>query len=182
MGSVRMKIRTVDFVFSGLAAASALLCWVLVGLPGVIRGLGEALNLLLVILPQLGAGLLIGGLVQQFVDRERVAAMLGQNSGMKGLGLATVAGMLTPGGPFASFPLVYALWVSGADAGALIAFITAWSLIGLNRLVIWELPFMGADFALLRFFVSLPAPIVAGLLARWIVQATPLKMREAPRA
>jgi hypothetical protein len=39
---------------------------------------------------------------------------------------------------------------------------------------------MGAEFALLRFAVSLPLPILAGLAARWIVIATPLKLREAP--
>lgn len=176
-----MKIKTADWVFVGVALASGAACWALLGPSGVRAGLSDAGDLLLMIMPQLGAGLLIGGLVQQFVDRERVAAMLGQNSGFRGLGLASVAGMLTPGGPFASFPLVYALWVAGADAGALIAFITAWSLIGINRLVIWELPFMGADFALLRFFVSLPLPILAGLIARWLVLATPLKIREAPR-
>ena len=89
--------------------------------------------------------------------------------------------MLTPGGPFTSFPIVHALWVAGADAGALVAYVAAWSLIGLYRQIIWEIPFMGGDVSLLRFFVSLPMPLLAGFVARWLVQVTPLRPDEGPR-
>jgi hypothetical protein len=36
--------------------------------------------------------------------------------------------------------------------------------------VIWELPFLGHDFVLLRVLVSLPLPVVAGLLARALLR------------
>jgi len=94
--------------------------------------------------------------------------------------LATAAGTITPGGPFTSFPIVHALWVAGADAGALIAYLTAWALIGLNRLIVWELPVMGAEFALVRTLVCLPLPIVAGLIARALVRSPVLALRKAP--
>lgn len=177
-----MKLGKGDAVFGLIAAASAALCYHVGGETAVMAALGNAGALLLSILPQLGAGLLIGGLIQQLVDRDRVARTLGRESGARGLAIASVAGMLTPGGPFTSFPLVHALWVAGADSGALIAYIAAWSLIGINRLIIWELPFMGADFTLLRFVVSLPMPILAGLLARRLARLPALSMREAPKA
>src|SRR5690606_20214012 len=82
--------------------------------------------------------------------------------------LACFLGVVMPGGPFASFPLVYALGRSGAGTGALIAFLVAWATVGFQRLLIWEIPFMGAEFALLRFIVSLPLPIIAGLVASWL--------------
>lgn len=169
-------------VFVVIAAVSGALCFWLGGMAAITAALGDMGKLVLTVLPQLGAGLLIGGLIQQLVNRDRVAALLGAESGIKGLLLASLAGLLTPGGPFASFPLVHALWVSGADAGALIAYLAAWSLIGLNRLIIWELPFMGPELTMLRFVASLPLPIIAGLVARWIVRSTPLKLREAPRS
>lgn len=175
-----MTLAPADKLFLGLAVLSGGACLALGGFGAVGAAIGEAGELFLYILPQLGAGLIIGGLVQQLVDRDRIARTLGAQSGVKGLVVASAAGMVTPGGPFTSFPLVHALWSSGADAGALIAYIVAWALIGLNRLLVWELPFMGAEFALLRFAVSLPLPILAGLAARWIVIATPLKLREAP--
>ena len=37
---------------------------------------------------------------------------------------------------------------------------------GLLRLVIWEIPFLGFDFSMLRFVICLPMGIVAGIIAR----------------
>lgn len=175
-----MKISRSDRVFAILAAVSGLLCFWFGGAGAVADALGHAGGLLVFVLPQLAAGLLIGGLVQELVDREKVSRLLGSRSGLLGLILATVGGLVTPGGPFTSFPLVYALWIAGADIGALVAYVAAWALIGLNRLIIWELPFMGPEFTALRFLVSLPLPLIAGLIARWLVQITPLKLREVP--
>jgi uncharacterized membrane protein YraQ (UPF0718 family) len=120
----------------------------------------------LALLPALAAALLLGALIGVLVPRERVAQALGAASGLRGLALAQAFGMATPGGPFASFPLVHALAKAGADRGALVTFLTAWSLTGFNRLLVWELPIMGAGFAGLRFVASLPLAIPAGLLAR----------------
>lgn len=177
-----MKLRASDAVFVLIAAGSGLLCYHVGGEAAIDAALDGALSLLMTILPQLGAGILIGGLIQQLVNRDEVARTLGRESGTRGILIASTAGMLTPGGPFTSFPLVYALWVGGADAGALIAYLTAWSLIGIHRLIIWELPFMGPEFTLLRFAVSLPLPILAGLLARRLARAPVLRLREAPKA
>jgi uncharacterized membrane protein YraQ (UPF0718 family) len=132
------------------------------------------------IAPLIAAGLLIGGIAQQIVPRERIAAMLGAQSGLRGLGLALGLGMVTPGGPFTSFPLVYALYVAGADIGALVAFLSAWALIGLNRVIVWELPLLGTDLTLLRLCVSLPLPIIAGLIARRVGRHPALALRKAP--
>ncbi|CAI8365924.1 MAG: Uncharacterised protein [Halieaceae bacterium] len=179
--SLGRRISAADIVFVGLALTSGLLCLWLGGWDSVQLALGQAGGLLLMVIPQLGAGLLIGGLIQQLVDRDRVTKFLGAGSGARGLILSAFAGMLTPGGPFTSFPIVHALWVAGADAGALVAYVAAWSLIGLYRLIIWEIPFIGGDVSLLRFFVSLPMPLLAGFVARWLVQVTPLRPDEGPR-
>ena len=56
--------------------------------------------------------------------------------------------------------MVYALWVAGADAGALIAFIASWSLLGFNRLIVWELPLLGVEFTAIRYVACLPLPIL----------------------
>jgi uncharacterized membrane protein YraQ (UPF0718 family) len=169
-----------DLVFLALAIVGGGFCWWQGGLPLVGAGFAEAGWLLMIVLPQLAAGLLMGGLISRLVGREKVAALLGTQSGMKGLMLASAAGAITPGGPFTSFPIVHALWVAGADAGALIAYLTAWALIGLNRLIVWELPLMGAEFTLIRTLACLPLPIVAGLIARALVRLPIFTMRKAP--
>ncbi|WP_407494099.1 permease [Pseudooceanicola sp. MF1-13] len=166
-----MKITRTDIVFAVLAAVTGAIAYAQNGLPEVLDAFGSAATLLVQIIPQLVAGLLLGGLVTRLVSREKVAQWLGGSSGLFGLLLATFVGCLTPGGPFTSFPIVYALWVAGADAGALIAFISAWSLIGFNRIIIWELPLMGVEFTVIRVIACLPLPIIAGLLARWLARS-----------
>jgi len=81
--------------------------------------------------------------------------------------------MVTPGGPSAAYSLLAVLAVSGADRGPLVTYITAWALLGMQRILIWDVPFMGPEFAILRFVVCLPLPIVAGLIARQL----PLTLR-----
>lgn len=175
-----MKLAKTDIVFLLIALVTGTIVFLRDGAQAVLTAAGEAGLLLLQILPQLAAGLLIGGLVTRLVSKDRVAEWLGSSSGMTGLAIATLAGLLTPGGPFTSFPLVYALWIAGADAGALIAFITAWSLIGFNRLIIWELPLLGLEFSLIRYAVCLPLPILGGLTARWLVRWPAFQLAAPP--
>jgi hypothetical protein len=57
------------------------------------------------------------------------------------------------------------LYQAGASVGPLIAYLTAWSVVALHRLFAYELPMMGARFALLRLASSLVLPFLAGILA-----------------
>ncbi|MYZ48189.1 permease [Propylenella binzhouense] len=134
----------------------------------------DAVWQLLDFVPELTMGLLIAGFSSVLLPRERIARALGGQSGFRGILLATAIGSFMPGGPFASFPLVFALSQAGADIGALIAFLVAWATIGINRLVVWEIPLMGMKFGILRLACSIPLPILAGLLARWLTVRFPL--------
>ena len=167
------------FLFLALAVGSGLAVFWLKGSAAVWRSLEDDGGLFLRILPQMIGGLLVGGFVQVLVPRDLVARWLGRESGLRGIAIATVAGAITPGGPIISFPLVVALGAAGADIGALVAYVTAWSTIGLNRIIIWELPFMGGDFALVRFLASLPLPFIAALIVR---RLPPFDFATAPSA
>ena len=37
---------------------------------------------------------------------------------------------------------------------------------GINRAIIWEMPFFGTDFVLYRFLLSMPFPVLLGVMAR----------------
>lgn len=155
---------TIVFAVAALLAGG--LCAWLRGGVAVQRAFVSAGDTLLMILPQVLGGLLIAGLVQVLIPREAVSRWLGAEAGMRGLFIAEVAGALTPGGPFGSFGIVYALAKVGADIGVLITYLTAWTTLSVLRLVIWEIPFLGFDFSMLRFVICLPMGIVAGLMAR----------------
>ena len=82
--------------------------------------------------------------------------------------LVTAFGAILPGGPFTAYPVASALLTVGADFGATIAMVVSWTLIGYGRAVAWELPIMGIDFTIWRIAISLPLPVLAGALGRFV--------------
>ncbi len=158
-----------DWAFAFVAALS-IGCAALVisrdGLPAAGTILVEDLELFASILPKVAAGCLIGALVRLLVPREAIVRWVGEGSGLRGLLIAAAVGAIFPGGPFTIFPLAAAFMLSGADRGSAVAFVTGWLLLGVNRAIIWEVPFFGTDVVLLRALISLPLPLAAGALAR----------------
>lgn len=122
------------------------------------------------ILPKVLAACVIAALVAVLMPRETVLRWVGAESGMLGILIATLAGVICPGGPITIFPVAAAFIAIGADVGAAVAFITSWTLLGYARALVWELPFFGGDFLIWRGIVCIPLPIVAGLLARLIAR------------
>jgi uncharacterized membrane protein YraQ (UPF0718 family) len=58
-----------------------------------------------------------------------------------------------------------ALAHSGAAMPPLVAYMTSWSLFGMQRIIAWEAPLMGWHFVAVRTASSLVFPILAG----WVV-------------
>jgi uncharacterized membrane protein YraQ (UPF0718 family) len=153
-------------VFYAVAALGVVLVIVLRG-PGVLgEALWETVRLALFVTPMVAAGLFLGGLARSMLDASLITPVLGKESGWRGLWLATLLGFITPGGPYTAFPIVYALYISGADIGATIAYLTAWCLMGIQRLVNWEIPFLGIDFVIIRMLLTAPLIVLGGALAR----------------
>ena len=121
------------------------------------------------ILPKVLAACLIAAFVAVLMPREVVLRWVGAESGVLGIFIATLAGVICPGGPITIFPVAAAFVAIGADLGAAVAFITSWTLLGYARILVWELPFFGGEFVIWRTLISLPLPIVAGFLARFLV-------------
>lgn len=121
-------------------------------------------------LPKVLAGCLIAAFMTVLLPREAITRWVGTDSGIKGILIAAVAGIVLPGGPFAIFPIAGAFIAVGADVSAAITLITSWTLLGINRAVVWEMPFFGIDFVGWRSLAALPLPVVVGLSARFIVR------------
>jgi uncharacterized membrane protein YraQ (UPF0718 family) len=151
-----------------LSIAGAVSVYAKEGWSGVSGVVVENVTLLLGILPKVAAGCLIGALITLLVPREMVVKLVGSESGLRGLIIATIAGILVPGGPFTVFPITVAFLAIGADRGAAIAFVTAWHVVGLNRAIIWEIPFFGHEFVFTRMAISVAFPLLAGVLARLV--------------
>jgi len=132
------------------------------GLPLV--GAKNGVSMLKIILPRLVPALLLAGLMQVLVPEEVVSRYFGRQSGLRAILIATVAGMLTPGGPMVSVPFMVALAHSGAALPPLVAYMTSWSLFGMQRIIAWEAPLMGWKFVMVRVVPSLAFPVVAAWL------------------
>lgn len=156
------------WVLGAIAGLAAWATWELKGPDAVGAALSGDFGIVLFLLPRMIGGMLLAGLVQAILPPDLVARWVGEESGLRGIVIATAVGGLTPGGPMTSFPIVVAFYMSGADRGALVAYLTGWSLIGFQRVLVWELPLLGPEFTLYRIAVAAALPILAGLLARRI--------------
>lgn len=153
-------------IFGLLATAAAVALHVLRGPELFTATLTADLRLIGIVLPRLAGAALVAGFVRVLVPAELISRWVGGRSGLRGLVAATLAGAVSLGGPVTVFSLAATMRLSGADRGALVAYITSWALLGVNRILIWEIPLMGVDFALLRLAISAALPVLAGLLAR----------------
>jgi uncharacterized membrane protein YraQ (UPF0718 family) len=104
----------------------------------------------------------IVGYVETLAPQELVSQWIGPDSGWIGLIIGTLAGMLMPGGPYVIFPLIAAIYNSGAGLGPTLAMVTSWSSLALLS-VSFELPFLGWRFTLVRLSIGLVVPPLVGL-------------------
>ncbi|MEX0852381.1 MAG: hypothetical protein WD036_03735, partial [Bauldia sp.] len=58
---------------------------------------------------------------------------------------------------------------AGASTPALITFITSWSIFAAHRIVIYEIPLLGASFLRLRLLSAGGLPLLAGLIGIGVV-------------
>lgn len=132
------------------------------------QGLTLTKDLLIQVTPRLLAAFIIAGLVQVLVPQEIIVQWMGKESGFKGILIGTALGGLTPGGPMTHFPILASFYQMGIGVGPLIAYLTAWLLFGLQRVIMWELPFLGTKIVMVRMASSLFLPLFAGWFASFL--------------
>lgn len=117
------------------------------------------------LLPQLAVGFIGSGFLAAALPQELVVGRIGPESGAFGMFLAAAVGAVTPGGPVVGFAIGAAALKAGAGIAQVVTFVSAWSLFGLTRIIVWEMPIMPRNVFLTRMFVTLPLPVIAALLA-----------------
>jgi len=132
-----------------------------------ISGVKSGLNMTVEILPLLILAFIVAGMIQVLVSQELLSKWVGVESGVRGILIGTVAGGLTPGGPYVSLPIVAGLLRSGASVGTLVAFLTGWSLWAVSRLPM-EIGILGWKFTLIRIASTFFFPPIAGFVAQMV--------------
>ena len=133
--------------------------------PGLLpKGLNASWKMFVGLLPLLILAFLLAGLIQVAIPPEVIQTWLGEESGIRGILLGTLVGALITGGPYISFPIIAAVFHSGAGIGTTVALITGWAMLGLGQLP-FEATFLGPRFMLIRLLTVCLVPILAGCLA-----------------
>lgn len=135
----------------------------------LLSGFAQTGKLLRRVLFQLLLGFALGGLIMVLVPSSLIMEWLGPASGLKGILLASLAGVIIGGGgPPIILPIIASLLTAGAGVGPVIALLASWNLVSLRSLLIWQIPFLGAKLALSQFFVFLFIPPIVGILGSFI--------------
>ncbi|MFH1602860.1 MAG: hypothetical protein ABIH03_03020 [Pseudomonadota bacterium] len=155
--------------------ASLVIVWGLVLLLGVIalrrstdtvgRALRVSVNQGKILALRMPLAILIGEFTVDLIPQQTLQSMIGGESGVTGILIASLAGSLMPGGPAISFPIAVAFYKAGVGAPQLIALLTAWSVYAFHRALIFELPMMGGRFVALRLASSAMFPLLAGIVS-----------------
>ncbi|MDP3879204.1 MAG: permease [Dehalococcoidales bacterium] len=171
---VRKSTRKIDktlLVLVALVLIAVTIAFLTGGGQLALAGLRQAGRLAGTIWFRLILGFTLGGLIQVLVPRALIARWLGPASGLKGILIGSYTGMLMSGGPYVFLPIIASIYRAGAGVGPVIALLAGRSLLGIEMLIVWQMPFFGIQLPLARFIASLLLPPLIGLAGKAVYQA-----------
>jgi uncharacterized membrane protein YraQ (UPF0718 family) len=133
-----------------------------------LRGLEASGRLVRSVWVELALGFVLAGLIEVLLPQALLTRWLGGERLGQGILVGWAAGLVLPGGPYVFFPVVAKLFRNGADAGPLIALLTAKTLVSPIRTLTYEAPLLGWPLTLARFIPAVLLPPVLGLLGQWL--------------
>ena len=154
-----------------------IIAFALGGFSSVSEGFFSAGERFISVFPLLVIAFTVAGFVSILIPNQIVSRWLGKEAGWKGPFLGSLLGAMVPGGPFFFYPLMAALTVSGANVGTMISFVAAKTLWNIARLPI-EIAFVGIELTVIRFLITFPIPILAGVAVDLFLPGYAEKIRE----
>ncbi|WP_212524376.1 hypothetical protein [Actibacterium sp. MT2.3-13A] len=122
------------------------------------------------LVPRMLMALMAAGFIAQLIPSAFISRFLGEESGFLSIVIASLAGIIVPAGPVIAFSIAAVFVKSGASAPALVAFLTSWAVFAAHRILIYEIPLLGAGFLRLRLASACIIPLVAGGIAMAFVK------------
>ena len=162
----------------GMLLAATVAVYLREGWGGVGDGLKGTWDLMARALPVTLLGMTLAGMLQIVAPPGVVGRYMGEDSGLLGLAIGMGAGLIIPGGPYVMYPIGAALMTSGAGIGPMAGFVSARNLVTFNRLLVWELPFLGWHFTVTRILVSWWMPPATVALVPLVYRLMPQSMRD----
>ncbi|NKB21181.1 MAG: hypothetical protein GKS01_11845 [Alphaproteobacteria bacterium] len=134
------------------------------------KGLRIGMGYLAIMAPRVFCALFMAGFAAELLPGDIISNWLGAESGIKGILIASVAGIMVPAGGVVAFPLALAMIKLGVGIPQLTAFLTSWEVFAIHRILAWEIPFLGAHFVGLRVSSSFMLPVLAGVFAAGLMK------------
>jgi len=134
-------------------------------------GLERAGQLFQTVWLRLLLGFTLGGLVRLLIPSELIARWLGHSSGLRGIFVGSYIGIIMPGGPYVTLPIIASIYSAGAGVGPVIALLTGRALLGIQMLVVWQIPFLGVGIPVARYLACLFVPPLVGLAGAAVFRA-----------
>ncbi len=132
---------------------------------GTLRtGLTRAFEQFVILIPRLLVAMIAAAFIVQLIPNHVISNYLSDNSPWIAIFIGSLTGLIIPAGPVVVFSMAASFANAGASTAALVAFITAWTIFALHRVVIYEVPLLGGSFVRLRLLVAFPLPLLAGAL------------------
>jgi uncharacterized membrane protein YraQ (UPF0718 family) len=116
--------------------------------------------------------LVLLGLFESWVPKIWVEKAMGRGSGTRGAAVSILVGTAAMGPLYVAFPVGLALLKKGASLFNLCVFLCVWASIKIP-MILFEVKFLGAEFAILRLAFTIPAILViSGLLKAFRMNIT----------
>jgi uncharacterized membrane protein YraQ (UPF0718 family) len=160
-----MKIKAVPAILAILAAATVLV-WA-TRPDKALAVLFVSKDYLVEMISILPPVLVLCGLFDAWVPKQTIERLMGDNSGIKGTSVAFLLGTVAMGPLYAAFPIGKALLNKGASLYNVAVFLCVWASIKIP-MILFEIKFLGAEFALLRLALTIPAILLISALMKLV--------------
>jgi uncharacterized membrane protein YraQ (UPF0718 family) len=131
-------------------------------------GLSTSFQQLIRFLPVLVLAMLVIGFTEVLLPKGLVESWLSESSGWRGIGLAWLAGIFTPGGSMVGLPMIAMLFKAGVGTSILVTYATSFATLSLVKVPL-EIGFYGWRLTVVRLVASLLLPLIAGGLTQFIL-------------
>ncbi len=123
------------------------------------------------IMPQFFTIIIVIGILLSIIDTDTISKIIGSNSGLLGVLLASVAGSITLMPTFVAFSMANSLLISGAGYAQVAALVSTLTMVGVMTFSL-EAKYMGKNVALIRnilafLFSFIVALFVGAVFSIW---------------
>lgn len=108
------------------------------------------------------------GLIDVWVPREKLIKYMGNNSGLIGIFLSMLIASIAAGPMYAAFPFTTVLLKKGAKFSNIIIFMNTWCVIKISTLL-FEFSSLGYKFTIARLIIDIPGVILMGYIVNYFM-------------